>query len=424
MRVLFSIFPGAAHLYPVVPLARALLGAGHEVRVASHPEMTDAITAAGLMAVVVGAPVDVPTLVQASAADARLDRVADMLDIAPGDPGNRRNVIRYYMLAGFSLYHPAQVPAGERTATDDLVDFARAWQPDLVLWDPLSFAAPIAARAAGAAHARVLWGLDYFGWMRSSANRRLWQPGSDPLAEAAQPTLERHGQDVTEEALLGQWSIDLMPARMRLTDEVRYLPVRRVPYTGAAPVPDWLYGPAERPRVCLTLGVSTRKMFAEEAGFPLSELLEMADGQDLELVATLDRDQLASVRRIPDNVRTIDYLPLDLLLPTTSAIVHHGSVGTFGVAAAHRVPQLITPVEGGDGVVVARYLEERGAGLATETGEFTAQELQKLLTRLLQEPSFRAGADALYADALATPSPNDVVPALKELTALHRRRRG
>ncbi len=27
MRVLFSIFPGAAHLYPVVPLARALLGA-------------------------------------------------------------------------------------------------------------------------------------------------------------------------------------------------------------------------------------------------------------------------------------------------------------------------------------------------------------------------------------------------------------
>lgn len=424
MRVLFTIFPGAAHLYPVVPLARALLGAGHEVRIACHPEMTDAVTAAGLMAVEVGERVDVPALVQACASDPRLDRVADALDIAPGDPGNRRNVIRYYMLAGFSLYHPAELPAGARTMTDDLVRFARAWQPDLVLWDPLSFAAPVAARACGAAHARVLWGLDYFGWMRSSVNRRRWAQGADLLAEAAQPMLRRHGQEFTEEALLGQWSIDLMPARMRLTEEVRYLPVRRVPYTGAAPVPDWLHGPAERPRVVLTLGVSTRKMFAEEAGFPISELLEMVDGQDLELVATLDRDQLASVRRIPDNVRTVDYLPLDLLLPTTSAIVHHGSVGTFGVAAAHRVPQLITPVEGGDGVVVAGYLQERGAGLSTGTGGFTAQELQKLLTRLLQEASFRAGADALYTDALATPSPNDVVPVLERLTDLHSRRTG
>ncbi|MFD9248094.1 hypothetical protein ACFV0D_40525, partial [Streptomyces sp. NPDC059556] len=107
MRVLFTLFPGAAHLYPVVPLARALLAAGHEVRVASHPELTGAVTAAGLAAVEIGDRVDVPALVGACASDDRLDRITGALDIAPGDPGNRRNVIRHYMLAGFSLYHPA-----------------------------------------------------------------------------------------------------------------------------------------------------------------------------------------------------------------------------------------------------------------------------------------------------------------------------
>ncbi|MFE6853238.1 nucleotide disphospho-sugar-binding domain-containing protein [Streptomyces sp. NPDC057674] len=279
MRVLFTLFPGAAHLYPVVPLARALLAAGHEVRVASHPELTGAVTAAGLAAVEIGDRVDVPALVGACASDDRLDRI---------------------------------------------------------------------------------------------------------------------------------------------TDEVRYQPVRRIPYTGGGAVPEWLHGPAERPRVVLTLGVSTRKMFAEEAGFPVSELLEMVAGRDIELVATLDRDQLASVRSIPENVRTIDYVPLDQLLPTSSAIVHHGSVGTFGIAAAHRVPQLIVPVEGGDGVVVARYLEDRGAGLSMGTGGFTAAELWKNLERLLGEASFQTAADALHADSLASPSPLDAVPALEALTAHHR----
>ncbi|MFE6782822.1 nucleotide disphospho-sugar-binding domain-containing protein [Streptomyces sp. NPDC057680] len=428
MRVLFTLFPGAAHLYPVVPLARALLAAGHEVRVASHPELTGAVTAAGLAAVEIGDRVDVPALVGACASDDRLDRITGALDIADGDPGNRRNVIRYYMLAGFSLYHPAPPAAGTAgdpargSATDDLVAFARSWKPDLVLWDPLSFAAPIAARAAGAAHARLLWGIDYFGWMRSAENRRRAAalPGGDPVASAMRPELERHGLEFDEELLLGQWSVDLMPTGMRITDEVRYQPVRRIPYTGGGAVPEWLHGPAERPRVVLTLGVSTRKMFAEEAGFPISELLEMVAGRDIELVATLDRDQLASVRSIPENVRTIDYVPLDQLLPTSSAIVHHGSVGTFGIAAAHRVPQLIVPVEGGDGVVVARYLEDRGAGLSMGTGGFTAPELWKNLERLLGEASFQTAADALHADSLASPSPLEAVPALEALTAHHR----
>ena len=54
MKVLFCAPSAFAHLIPLVPLAGALQGAGHEVRVATHPEMTGAVRAMGLTAAAAG----------------------------------------------------------------------------------------------------------------------------------------------------------------------------------------------------------------------------------------------------------------------------------------------------------------------------------------------------------------------------------
>ncbi|CAM5654023.1 hypothetical protein SANTM175S_08038 [Streptomyces antimycoticus] len=43
MRVLFTTWASGAHLVPMVPLARALLGAGHQVRVAVPSECAAAV---------------------------------------------------------------------------------------------------------------------------------------------------------------------------------------------------------------------------------------------------------------------------------------------------------------------------------------------------------------------------------------------
>lgn len=43
MRVLFAVWPAVPHLYPAVPLAWALQGAGHEVSVASHADLSHEI---------------------------------------------------------------------------------------------------------------------------------------------------------------------------------------------------------------------------------------------------------------------------------------------------------------------------------------------------------------------------------------------
>ncbi|MGP3922539.1 activator-dependent family glycosyltransferase [Streptomyces sp. 8N616] len=423
MRVLFTIMPAPAHLYPIVPIAWALQSAGHEVRIASHPDIAEATTRAGLTAVPLGPEADLASSVRSAADNAELERIVGALALDPADR-NLYTALRHYLMAPFAHYYPARLPApSEPAMVDALVDFARSWRPDLVLWDPLFFPAPLAARACGAAHARLLWGLDHFGWARERFVKRLNAPGAEPredlMAAMMQPTLQRLGQEFAEELLVGQWTVDPTPPRLRLPTDLDHVPVRWVPYNGAAALPGWLHERPTRPRVCLTLGVSGRKFFADDA-VPVAELLDAVGALDIEMVATVDGRQLADRGAVPENVRTVDYLPLSLLLPSCSAIVHHGGAGTFVAAAFARVPQLIIPKEGGDFVDHARYAADFGAGLVAERAGLTVSHLVKQVLRLLDEPSFAEGANALYADLSAVPGPDALVPELVKLTEKHR----
>jgi glycosyltransferase (activator-dependent family) len=429
MRVLLAIMPSPTHLHPYVPLAWALQGAGHDVRVASYPDMTGTITDAGLLAVGLGDPVDLGAAVQGCAADVRLDHIVDPLATGSADP-ELWKLIRLYLMSPFWLHYAAEPAEGTRPIVDDLVDFVRSWQPDLVVWDPMFFPAAVAARAVGAAHVRMLWGPDYFAWTRQAYRRALADPNSavdtDLMSELMMPTLARFGLEFDEELLIGAHTVDPMPASMRLPVDIPYLPVRRVPFTGVGTLPDWLREPAKRQRVCLSLGVSTRQHFDKNRGLPMADLLDMVADLDVELVATLNADQLASVTTVPDNVRLIDYVPLNLLLPTCSAIIHHGGGGTFAAAAAHRVPQLVTARTSGQSADVARFVEERGAGLVgpdIDSPRFSADLVKEKLVRILAERSFRAGAAALHAEMAAMPSPHDLVPRLEELAAWAARQR-
>ncbi|WP_027659892.1 activator-dependent family glycosyltransferase [Salinispora fenicalii] len=422
MRVLIGILPAAAHFYPVVPLAWALSAAGHEVCVTTHPDMNETITASGLSAAPVGGVFDLTAAVGATFHNPVLTRIADALDIDPGDT-NLDTAVRHYMLAPFAAYHEAGASTAASSAVDDLVSIARRWEPDLVLWDPLFFPGAIAAAACGAAHARLLWGLDHMGWTRLRFRERLQAADSgiseDLMAEVLEPTLKRYGLTFSEELLLGQWTIDPMPARMRLPLDVRTVPMRWVPYNSAAVIPPWTYAAGDRPRVCLTLGVSGRKFFTRDGAISLSDLFEIVAGMDIEVVATLDQKQLTSIT-VPDNVRTVDFIPLNLLLPTCAGIVHHGGAGTFATAVAHQVPQLVIPTQGGDFPDIARYVAAQGAGLTIEGAGLSAETLGDHLERLLTDSSLRTGTAALHRDMLATPSPSDIVPLLEKLMAEHR----
>jgi glycosyltransferase (activator-dependent family) len=429
MRVLFLMGPGRTHLYAMAPLAWALQTAGHHVRVASQVDpagMTaDDIAHTGLTAVSIGDEIDVGAMVAGAPVEAAEPALIDspyekgrkstQEDYARQDPHTELDLVARYHFAGFN---PDSVIEGA-------VRYARSWRPDLVIWDgmTMTYSGPVAARACGAAHARFVLGTDALVQLRTAAGEQ--HPGSDPIRDGLQPILDRHGLDFAEEMVVGQWSISSMPPWTWQPPAVPYLAMRPVPFNGPSTVPDWLLEEPGRKRVCLTLGLSHREL---NPGPSAEGMLDAVADVDAEVVLTLGADQLASLRRVPGNVRAVEFVPMTALLPTCSAVVHHGGYGTFISALDHAVPQLLVPGKFGSDrywgpVAMANGLEARGAGVyVSDPGRLTPEGLREHLLAVLKDPAFEANAARLRAEALATPTPNEVVPAIEKLTAEHRGR--
>lgn len=416
MRVLFVTLPARTHLYNQVSLAWAMAGAGHEVCVASPPEQAEETQRIGLPAVGVGPRLDLTEKLQAMQEFPDFHHTGIWTDIGETRPERMTwdfvaNIVTNMAYINQSVNNDMVI--------DDMYEFAKSWQPDLVIWDPMMFSGGIVARAVGAAHARLMWGLDLMGRLRNvflgfqHTASDMWQ---DPMRGWLEPTMQRLGSDFSEELLTGVWTIDQMPPFMRIPLDLHVLPMRFTPYNGPAPIQHWALAKPERPRICVSLGLTDRET-GEKPDDPLSAIFEAVSDLDVEVIATLDEFQLQSVPNIPDNVRAVDFAPLRTLLPTCSAIVHHGGGGTFGNALLHGVPQLVVPDNVWDTTLTGKHIADRGVGLCAPPGEYSAVVLRKHLVALLEEPSYRKNADEVRAEALATPGPNEVVQQLEKLVA-------
>ncbi|MGY4896038.1 activator-dependent family glycosyltransferase [Micromonospora aurantiaca (nom. illeg.)] len=428
MRVLFTTFAQPTHLHAQVPLAWALRAAGHDVRVASQPDLTEAITGAGLTAVAVGEPLNQQEQVRELDEQHRREveeapddepTPADYIELT--DISELRDEILTYEYVQRQL--TAVTMFGFRTLCpdrmiDDLVAFARDWRPDLVVWDSVTFAGAVAAIASGAAHGRLLFGLDLVGHVRQRhlelLRGRVPALRDDPLQEWLGDVLARHGHPFTEQAVLGQFTIDPVPASLRLPVDHHYLPMRYTPYNGPATVPDWLREPPTRPRVCLTLGRSFRETLGGDRT-AVTELLDAVATLDVDVVATLSNSQIPPGHPIPDNVRTVEFVNLDVLLPTCAAIIHHGGSGTSQTALIHGVPQVIVPYKLWCNGPRAERMERAGVAVCGVAGRSAASEVRALIRRVLDEPSFRACAGDLRHEMLAASTPAELVPVLRRL---------
>jgi glycosyltransferase (activator-dependent family) len=424
MRILFVTNPFKSHLFVQTPLAWALRTAGHEVCVAAPPNVADDIAHTGLPGISIGPN---QSLVE------KMVLQEPFIPKGTCDPSGQRTGRSVQSDFGWGSPRTelqefaSGVPASffPDPSFDDLVDFARSWRPDLVITDPTAFPGGVAAQVVGAAHARLLFGVDRVVQLRSAV-RAESDPGGDPLQNWLQPVVERFGADFDDAVVVGHWTISPMPSWIWRPDGVHYLPVRHLPYNGPSTIPNWLSERPTRRRVCMTLGMSHREAEAGKAP-EANNLFDAVADLDVEVVATLDARQLGSVGTLPDNVRAVDFVPLNALLPTCSAIVHSGGAGTFASALEHGVPQVIVPHDfrtqkWWGPVAMADGLEARGAGVyAANADMLTADGLRDSLKLVLEDPSFAANAAQVRTEVRAMPSPNDLVPALEKLTAHYRR---
>lgn len=365
MRVLCTCVPGYGHFHPMVPLARALQAAGHDVAFVTAERFCPRVTAAGFVAFPAGlnpSPM-VERAVQSFA----------------GDDAWRFGA---HMFAGVAA--PAKLP--------ELLTVVDAWRPDLVVRDVTDFAGPPAA-----AHAGVPSVAHSLGPMFPLAFHRL-----------AAELLPHEG-----DALY----LDICPPALQSSDLAEIgttvQPLRPVPFDAVAGEtrPPWLdHLLPDQPTVYVTLGT-----LDNEAPGVIEAAVEGLRDEPLNLVVTVgpsrDPEELGPQ---PPNVHVERYVPQSLLLPHCDAVVAHGGSGTTLAALAHGLPMLLMP-QGANQFWNAERCAGLGLALHLLPGEVHAGAVRDAVRALLSEPAFRARASGVAAEIATLPAPEDVVPRLKDL---------
>ncbi|WP_416967584.1 nucleotide disphospho-sugar-binding domain-containing protein [Streptomyces sp. 4F14] len=385
MRVLFTTWAWPSHLYALVPLASAFRAAGHEVLIASQPELKPEIERTGLPAAVVGDDVDAVGMVRGY-----------VLRSSAGDFGGPQAPREGKGPRALRMFS-----AHAESMTDGLVELARDWRADAVVYEPTALAGPIAAAALDIPAIRVLFGTDLM--LRARAL----------LPEVLAPLLDRHG--VTGFDPLGTVTVDPCPDTFQVPTDYARLPVRHVPYNGVGVSPGPLPAPAPGVRrVVVTWGHTMAKL--SPGLFLAGDVAAALCERDTEVVLAVSASQRplldpASASR----ARIVTDVPLHTLMPGADLVVAHGGAGTVLTALRAGVPLLLVP-QLPDHTGHAGRVFAAGAGEVLSRDEATPRRLREEAGRLLDPEAgaaVRETARALRAGMLERPSPADIVNELR-----------
>lgn len=356
------------HVFPLVPLARAVRDAGHEVLIATGGEAL-AVRQSGL-------PVH---------------------DVAPGISFGRiaasvllrHPLIARAELAGTAGTRGVALLFGRLNArlADTVVALADRWGPDLVVYEPLAVAGAIAA---------ARWGVPAVRHENSLFDgRELVRVTTERLTR----TLRRHGvADLPPPAA----AIAVAPPSVLAQSG---WPMRYEPYGGVGELPDRLRQRPDRPRVL----VSRSTVAGPGAGDVMRAVLADAWRVDAEFVL-IRPDRRTARTALPPNVWTTDWVPLGAALAVSTAIVHHGGAGSVYAALVAGVPQLVLNGPG-DRTHNAGLVAARGAGIAVSAGDLTRAALNRLTT----DDALRTVAQEVRREIAARPAPAELVDRLVAL---------
>lgn len=383
MRVLCTCLPGYGHFLPMVPLARALSAAGHEVAFASAAEFRPGIEEAGFPAFAAGL-----SLPDQMAEAGR--RFPEQHAMPQGQERFRAFVPR--MLAG--------VAAAARAR--DLRGVVDEWRPDIVVHDETELGAPIVATAAGIPYA------DHsVGFLRPLAMARL-------AAEVLAPACQEHGVEPLAFAGLYRWLyLDVCPPSMQ-NPEISQIDTAVLMHNvhigaGDQELPDWIGGLPDRPTVYVSLGTIFNR---DQAVF--ATILEGLQDEDLNVILTIGADNdPAALGPRPDNVHVAGFIPQAALLPHCDVVVNQGGTAIYEILA-HGLPLLVLP-RGANQFDHAALCVNAGAARALPPSDVTADAVRAAVRALLDEPRYANAARGIAREIEEMPGPDNAVALLERL---------
>ncbi|SDD22177.1 glycosyltransferase, MGT family [Geodermatophilus telluris] len=367
-RVLFTSSPAYGHALPMMPLIRAAERAGHEVRVATGPDLVGPLTARGLDVRPVG-----PSWASCWSAH-------EVIWSDTGTPEEQKRTDGLVALFG--------TPALARFA--DLVVLTRTWRPDLVVHEVLEMAGPLLCRQLG---------------VSSAAH------GIGPMFPFYAHLIGFTGAAIGEPQLWDQVStapaLDLSPPSMRPDGPPPWpgaVPLR--PSAGeAGPVPPDVAEvlASDRPLVYFTLGTVKNSNTTD-----FRTGLAALEGCDGVVVATtgrrVDPDDLGPV---PANAVVTEFVPQAALLERADLLVSHSGSGTMLGGLVHGVPQVALP-RGTDQPQNAALLARAGAGVVVAPEDYAVATIRAAAAEVTGDPAFRAAAERIRDEIVAMPDADAV----------------
>jgi UDP:flavonoid glycosyltransferase YjiC (YdhE family) len=394
MKILFSSAPLYGLTLPIIPLVWAARAAGHEVLVATTSEMTEVGARAGLSMVDVFPQRDVwDDLMKQIGPGAK-----------PSTEPETEELAEFRKLTGgsggpFGLF--------TLTMTEGTIAAGRAFGADLVVHTSDHHTGALAGMALGVPLLEVG---NRISWSTRDKDSREnpWIGQLNAVAEHVRGKLSIPDKQPRVIARIDPRA----PSMGGLTEDeadprdgVPWWSMQFVPYNGGAVAPPWIFERPERPRVCVTLGTVVPLMSGTTS---LTAVIEALGGMDVDVVLAAGKADLSALGTLPENVRPAGFLPLSMILPTCSLIVHHGGSGSTAAPLFYGVPQLVLP-SFADNFQSADRVAARGVGLRCDAATTNAATLRGLMDRLLTEPAFAKAAAEVRDEMALQPSPSAVI---------------
>lgn len=385
MRVLISSTSGYGHIFPMVPLARALQANGHTVLWVTAIEACPLVAAAGIDVVPAG-------LTHADHVRVRDELVAAAVDVQPHQMGN-------YIFP--RLFGSASTPR----MLSDLLPLATAWAPDLLVHEQAELAAPLVSAVLDTPCVTHSFG--------GATPASVVQAAGAYVA----PLWADHGRRQTPYAGCYRSAyLDICPPLLQtvsLEHLPEIVPLRPVPWSGprSKRLPDGLDVEAENapPLVYVTLGTVQNRVAL------LKPAVEAVGSLPVRVLVTVGPDNdPAALGRQPANVTVERYVAQTAVLPHCAAVVSHAGSGTVFAGLGHGVPQVCLP-QAADQFRNAEGVERSGSGRMLLPDAASAEAIADAVGAVLQDPAFRRNAGHVRAQIDAMPAPPAVVEQLERI---------
>jgi UDP:flavonoid glycosyltransferase YjiC (YdhE family) len=391
MRALFTVQPSTGHLHPLVPVARALTAAGHEVAVCSSPSFRGEVEAFGLTHI-----------------DAGLDWITSdhstwgsFPPMPPPGPEFARFVVTVF--ADITAAHMAP----------DLLTIADGWGPDLIIRESMEYGGCLAAERLGIPHASIGGNgysavdspdVHYFpGNRRMVAEpmaRRREQLGLPPDPENLMPFRHLH-LCFTPPAWDGSGAP--RPANTQFFRHANAL------LPGAA-LPEWIDQLPDRPSVLASLGT----VFNTTPGV-LEAIVEGLGQEPVNLVVAIGPDQdPARFGTVPPNARLEPYVPQALLLPRCDLFITHGGFNSVKESLISGTPMVVIPITA-DQPYCAERCGSLGVARVVSPDQRTPDAVRAAAQQVLGDPGYRAHARGFQDQMRALPGADRLIHLLEEL---------